>query len=668
MESIENMYKESLFQAISKGEVVLWAGAGLSLYVGLPSGVQLREILYKGLTPLEKEEVGEESDLSHLADEICTLKGNRNYIVQTLKRIFTGNFLSTETHKVISQIPHFRNIITTNYDSLFESVYDNNKLNVIFSDDHTPYIDDKKVNLFKIHGDLSAPNSIIITESDYNNFFSKDTEQNTIWSVIKGIIATKSILFIGYSLEDTNVEVVFNKIRDKIGENGKECYFVAPNISTTKSKKLNRVNIHPISLTGEKLFEELIEYLKKNIKKNFEDKYISSDIYSEFIGNFGLKSEIEVDSSIGKNIVKNLTGIESKYTKIEILFSVSDSFEGINKLKGLISTGSACEGVVKDAKTATNVINALENNILENLISGEDISEGITIDKKFLGDDFCLNINGINFMDIDSIKNLILILLPSFDEQVDIIFENKKEFNDVRIKITFLNRIERRVKIIVQLYDNQIEIETCISAEEATKANIYYRESKQINNISKQIAFFEMIEYFSEGQSFFVYIREHKIFDSKKSIEGNLKEGFKSLYEMNHFYFNYFKKLKEIERLGNIRFSNINTDDVTPDNFNLLEKIIAKFNSPIEEKNPKIPLKPQCFDYTEYKDNFALRFTENLDDIVIHNQTFKMGEVRMQISDAFISNYEEIINDSTISPIVESRSKRAIITFNNNQT
>ncbi|ASF42971.1 SIR2 family NAD-dependent protein deacylase [Capnocytophaga endodontalis] len=663
---MESMYKESLFQAISKGEVVLWAGAGLSLYAGLPSGVQLREILYEGLTPLEKEEVGKESELSHLADEICVLKGNRNYIIQTLKDTFRRDFLSTETHKVISQIPHFRNIITTNYDSLFESVYGSGKLNIIFSDDHTPYIDDKKVNLFKIHGDLSAPNSIIITESDYNNFFSKDTEQNTIWSIIKGIIATKSILFIGYSLEDTNVEVVFNKIRDKIGENGKECYFVAPNISTTKSKKLIRAKIHPISLTGEKLFEELIEYLTKNITNDFKNKYISSDIYSEFIGNFGLKSEIELDSSIGKNIVKNLTGIEGKDTKIEMSFSVSDSFEGINKLKGLISTGSASEGVVKDVKIATNVINTLEkNNILENSISGEDISEGITIDKKFLGDDFSLNINGINFMDINSIKNLTLILLPSFDEQVDIIFENKKEFNDVRIKVVFLNLIERRVKVIVQLYDNQIEIETCISTEEATRAILYYRESKQINNISKQISFFELIEYFSEGQSFSVYIREHKIFDSKKSIGGNLKEGFKSLYEMNHFYFNYFKKLKEIERLGNLRFSNININDVTSNNFNLLEKIIAKFNSPIEEKNPKIPLKPECFDYTEYKDNFALRFTENLDDIVIHNQTFKMGEVRMQISDAFISNYEEIINDRTISPIVESRSKRAIITFNN---
>ena len=42
-----------------------------------------------------------------------------------------------------------------------------------------------------------------------------------------------------------------------------------------------------------------------------------------------------------------------------------------------------------------------------------------------------------------------------------------------------------------------------------------------------------------------------------------------------------------------------------------------------------------------------------------------MGEITKQISDAFISNYEEIINDRTISPIVESRFKRAIITFNN---
>ena len=634
MESMENIYKESLFEAISKGEVVLWVGAGLSLYAGLPSGVQLREILYEGLTPLEKEEVGKNSDLSHLADEICTLKGNRNYIIQTLKNTFTRDFLSTETHKIISQIPHFRNIITTNYDSLFESVYGSGKLNVIFSDNHTPYIDTKKVNLFKIHGDLSNPDSIIITESDYNNFFSKDTEQNTIWSVIKGIIATKSILFIGYSLEDTNVEVVFNKIREKIGENRKECYFVAPNISTTKSIKLNRANIHPIPLTGEKLFEELIEYLKKNIKKNFENKDISSEVYSEFIGNFGLKSEIEVDSSIGKNIVKNLTGIEGKDTKIKMTFSVSSSSEEIHKLDALINKG--------------------------------DVLEEITIDRESLTA-FNININGINFRDIDDVKNLKIVPQPFFDKQVDIIFENGKEFNDVEIKIFSLSQIDTKLRVITQLYGNELEIVTSPSINDEAEALFTYTISEQIDNISKQILFFELVKCFSEGQYFSVYTVEKRVFDSKRIFKGQSLEGLNPIYEKNNAYLTYFKSLKRIERLGNLRFSNIDIDDVTFQNYKLLQIVIAKFeNNFIEEINPKISLNPECFDYTEHKEDFNLRFTNNSEDIVVHNQTFKMGEITIQISDAFISNYEEIINDRTISPIVESRSKRAIITFNNN--
>ena len=633
MESIENMYKESLFETISKGEVVLWVGAGLSLYAGLPSGVQLREILYKGLTPLEKEEVGEESDLSHLADEICTLKGNRNYIIQTLKNTFTRDFLSTETHKIISQIPHFRNIITTNYDSLFESVYGSGKLNVIFSDNHTPYIDAKKVNLFKIHGDLSNPDSIIITESDYNNFFSKDTEQNTIWSVIKEIIATKSILFIGYGLEDTNIQVIFNKIRNKIGENGKECYFVAPNISTAKSIKLNKVNIHPISLTGEKLFEELIEYLKKNIKKNFEDKYISSDIYSEFIGNFGLKSEIEVNSSIGKNIVKNLTGIEGKDTKINMTFSVSSSSEEIHKLDALINKG--------------------------------DISGEINIDRESLTA-FNININGINFRDIDDVKNLKIVPQPFFDKQVDIIFENGKEFNDVEIKIFSLSQIDTKLRVITQLYGNELEIVTSPSINDEAEALFTYTISEQIDNISKQILFFELVKCFSEGQYFSIYTGKKRVFDSKRIFKRQSLEGLNPIYKKNNAYLTYFESLKKIERLGKLRFTNINIEDVTFENYKLLLIVIAKFeNNFIEEINPKISLNPECFDYTEHKEDFNLRFTNNSEDIVVHNQTFKMGEITIQISDAFISNYEEIINDRTISPIVESHSKRAIITFNN---
>lgn len=627
MESMKNIYKESLFQSISKGEVVLWAGAGLSLYAGLPSGARLREILYEGLTPLEKEEVRKNSDLSHLADEICKLKGNRNYIITVLTSTFTKDFSSTETHKIISKIPHFRNIITTNYDRLFENVY-GNKLNLIFSDSHTPYIDDKKVNLFKIHGDLSDPDSIIITKSDYNRFFENDTEQNTIWNIIKGIVATKSILFIGYNLEDSNVEVIFNKMKNKTGKNGKECYFVAPNIPPIKSVNLEKANIHPISLTGEKFFEELIEYLKKNIKKDFENKNISSDVYSEFIGNFNLKSEIEVDSSKGKNIVKNLTGIEGKDTKIEMTFSVSKSFDEINnKVNDLISIG--------------------------------DIFEEMTIDKEMLSG-FNLDINGISYRNIDDIKSIKFALLPCFDKKIDVVFENGEEINDINLKVIPLDMIGRKTKVIAQFYGNKLEIVFYPSTNREIETIFSYTISKEISNISKQILFFELIKHLSMRQLFSIYV------DGKRAFEGRFGKEASFLSPKKEFYLAYFKKLKEIEKLGNFRFSNININDVTPENHNLLEIVIAKFkNKPIKKRSPQILLKPKSFDYTAYKNNFDLNFTQNLGDMVIHNQTFKIGEITTQILDAFISNYQEIINDRTKSPIIESRSKRALITFNN---
>ena len=436
------------------------------------------------------------------------------------------------------------------------------------------------------------------------------------------------ILFIGYNLEDSNVEVIFNKIKNKTGKNGKECYFVAPNIPPIKSVNLEKANIHPISLTGEKFFEELIEYLKKNIKKDFENKYISSDVYSEFIGNFDLKSEIEVDSSIGKNIVKNLTGIEGKDTKIEMTFSVSKSFDEIN-------------------------------NEVNNLISIGDISEEMTIDKEMLRG-FNLDINGISYRDIDDIKSIKFTLLPCFDKKIDAIFENGEEINDINLKVIPLDIIERKAKVIAQFYGNKLEIVFYPSTNREIETIFSYTISKEISNISKQILFFELIKHLSMRQLFSIYV------DGKRAFEGRFGEEASFLSPKNEFYLTYFKKLKEIEKLGNFRFSNININDVTPENHNLLEIIIAKFkNKPIKKRSPQILLKPKSFDYTAYKNNFDLNFTQNLGDIVIHNQTFKIGEITTQILDAFISNYEEIINDRTKSPIIESRSKRALITFNN---
>ena len=49
------VYKERLFELISREEVVLFAGAGLSLYAGYPSGNALKNIFYNNLNIKEKE-------------------------------------------------------------------------------------------------------------------------------------------------------------------------------------------------------------------------------------------------------------------------------------------------------------------------------------------------------------------------------------------------------------------------------------------------------------------------------------------------------------------------------------------------------------------------------------------------------------------------------------
>ena len=77
------MHKENLFNLIRNEEVVIWAGAGLSLYAGYPSGKTLGEVLYSNLSESEKNIINPNSTLPDLAEEIYRIKGgNKNYIIK----------------------------------------------------------------------------------------------------------------------------------------------------------------------------------------------------------------------------------------------------------------------------------------------------------------------------------------------------------------------------------------------------------------------------------------------------------------------------------------------------------------------------------------------------------------------------------------------------------
>ena len=110
------------------------------------------------------------------------------------------------------------------------------------------------VDLYKIHGDTSDGDSIIITSKDYAQFYNKlDT---VLWNKLKGLLAEKSVIFVGYSLEDKNIHDVFEKIISQIDSSDKEFFIVTPTLQEHKLKYLNTIcKTTHIPLTGEEFFE-----------------------------------------------------------------------------------------------------------------------------------------------------------------------------------------------------------------------------------------------------------------------------------------------------------------------------------------------------------------------------------------------------------------------------
>jgi hypothetical protein len=118
-------------------------------------------------------------------------------------------------------------IITTNYDQLLEQAltaagkpYDT----CVYSPDDTAVTRDISGGLpsaanpflLKIHGDINNPPSIVVTDDDYIQFVLRMGDKEQVNPVPLGVrFALKSwpTLFIGYSLNDYNLRVLFKTLR-----------------------------------------------------------------------------------------------------------------------------------------------------------------------------------------------------------------------------------------------------------------------------------------------------------------------------------------------------------------------------------------------------------------------------------------------------------------------
>jgi len=151
-----------IINKIRRDELILWVGSGFSSFAGYPTGSKLANIIKEKLNPSEKQYFENKYNLDEVAEEFVLIR-SREELVSLLSEVFKEVPENLMYHKIVSEIPQIQTIITTNYDKSFEHTYGNDIFPII-SDKDFPAIPRNKVSLYKIHGDIDVPDSMIITK------------------------------------------------------------------------------------------------------------------------------------------------------------------------------------------------------------------------------------------------------------------------------------------------------------------------------------------------------------------------------------------------------------------------------------------------------------------------------------------------------------------------
>ena len=315
-----------VLEGIRRAQVILFLGSGFSLKAGAPSSRKLVEAIKSKMTDAElKDEWDEKRGDEKGEMSLSKVSGvyERLYDRERLLAIiedamcFTTNNL--EDHRNLTQIPHFQTIITTNYDTLLEDIY-GDECHVIRTASDCINKPTDKTCIYKIHGDFHSKEQIILTDDDYIEFFG-DNRGNSLWAAVKNELLSHDVLFIGYSLDDTNIFKILQEINKDTKGKEHHYYLVAPSLTPSSKKKIEKEGVVYIDGRAEDFLPKIIEVLDKKVDGDFKHKRIPTDLYNKYCRLHKFIPTTKPSSDGKTNSVSNYELIEPG--KIDIHFNVS---------------------------------------------------------------------------------------------------------------------------------------------------------------------------------------------------------------------------------------------------------------------------------------------------------------------------------------------------------
>jgi hypothetical protein len=463
----------SLINDFMYEKVVVFAGAGLSACANLPLWGQLINAIKHNLMDLSNEEEDFFSKLDSLQQaQYMYDKIGQSTVFSEVSKIFSSNEKQSLIHDMFVTLP-IRKIITTNWDTLIEDYFFNKvnlRIKILWKDNQIPTVGNY-VTLIKMHGTISDPDSIVFSEEDYYSFL---ITKPLLRQYISTLVATSTILFIGYSYNDLDFKFIYNNVKANIQPMGNNAYIFLPNASQQQINYLKDRGLQVISYSGVDSHKALFNFLSDLVDKVSITATNSLDRMKIL-----LRENVSMLSLTGEMIIRNQSNLgplgTPDFPSDKYLYGAEEltnlEVECTKIWKRLLDNGATAKCIIcLDKKwimrryTKTEIIerlNALKSNIMRYKGKVEIVDLGFPLRTNIgiFNKEVCLESKKIGHLE-KSYNKLSVIrdhhLISSYIDDFDLLFDEVKIDNLSKADASITNDSERLETYIFGRIDSAI--------------------------------------------------------------------------------------------------------------------------------------------------------------------------------------------------------------------
>lgn len=210
-------YLDQIAQKMKQGDIVIFAGAGLSVSSGYVNWKKLLEPISKQLR------LDDNIDLTETAQyykDKYGRQGLNSLVFDAFDKVPRNN----ENVNWLAKMP-ISEYWTTNYDHVIEQAISKQGKKFqrfVKQEDFKYHRAGREVAVYKMHGDKDSPDDVVLTKEDYQKY---DLTRGMFTKLLSVELIRKTFVFIGFSFNDPNLERILSIAKQSLSGKSPQTHY-----------------------------------------------------------------------------------------------------------------------------------------------------------------------------------------------------------------------------------------------------------------------------------------------------------------------------------------------------------------------------------------------------------------------------------------------------------